>query len=185
MPTCVLCGHPRRRKSFVTYVRRGEVRYRNYCKTCHRDRMHRTDPAGSPEVREKWRTRRANYERTRSDPSYRAKWILVDAKKIDRRLGFERPQLEEAEVSQLIQQGCAYCGSLALQMTLDRIDNARGHDRDNVKPACFRCNLFRGDMPWEAWSFLAPYVKEALKRGLFGEWKSQSPRRKNNPLKAT
>jgi hypothetical protein len=55
-------------------------------------------------------------------------------------------------------------------MTLDRIDNKRGHSRANVVPACIRCNYARRDMPYAAWLCLAPGLRVALEQGLFGEW---------------
>lgn len=55
-------------------------------------------------------------------------------------------------------------------MTLDRIDNKMGHTKENVLPACIRCNNLRGDMPIQAWTFLVPKVKEAKESGLFEDW---------------
>jgi hypothetical protein len=55
-------------------------------------------------------------------------------------------------------------------MTVDRIDNNKGHLLTNVVPACLRCNLARGDMPYEAWLCLVPGLKEAREKGLFGAW---------------
>ena len=39
------------------------------------------------------------------------------------------------------------------QWTLERIDNARGHNRDNVEIACLRCNLRRRMMHHERFIF--------------------------------
>lgn len=61
-----------------------------------------------------------------------------------------------------------------LLSALDRIDNSKGHTKDNVRAACIRCNYMRGSMPFEAWEFLVPTIKEAVKRGLFGKWRSKS-----------
>jgi hypothetical protein len=55
-------------------------------------------------------------------------------------------------------------------MTLDRIDNDKGHTEDNVVPACIRCNYTRRSMPYEAWLVVAKGMREARERGLFGEW---------------
>jgi hypothetical protein len=54
--------------------------------------------------------------------------------------------------------------------TLDRIDNSKGHTRDNVVPACIRCNYARRNMPYEAWLCLTDGMKRARELGLFKEW---------------
>ncbi len=41
-------------------------------------------------------------------------------------------------------KSCSYCGRTN-GLGLDRIDNKRGHTKDNVVPACGKCNKFRGD----------------------------------------
>jgi len=55
-------------------------------------------------------------------------------------------------------------------MTLDRIDNDKGHTQDNVVPACIRCNYARRSMPYEAWLVVAKGMREAREQGLFGDW---------------
>jgi hypothetical protein len=44
------------------------------------------------------------------------------------------------------------------QWTLDRIDNSRGHNRDNVEIACLRCNLRRRIMHHERFIFTKQLV---------------------------
>lgn len=55
-------------------------------------------------------------------------------------------------------------------MSLDRIDNSKGHIQANVVPACIRCNYLRGSMPHEAWLNLVPTIRETRIKGLFGTW---------------
>jgi len=55
-------------------------------------------------------------------------------------------------------------------MTLDRINNEKGHTADNVIPACYRCNLIRRDMPYDAWMHVAPSIRSAREAGLFRDW---------------
>jgi len=55
-------------------------------------------------------------------------------------------------------------------MTLDRIDDAKGHTADNVVPACIRCNYARRDMPYKAWLVVAKAMRKARALGLFGNW---------------
>ncbi len=55
-------------------------------------------------------------------------------------------------------------------MTLDRLDNSKGHTKENVVPACYRCNMIKGNMPYEAWKFMVDGVKQARLANAFGEW---------------
>lgn len=43
-----------------------------------------------------------------------------------------------------IQKGCVYCGDME-KVGLDRLDNSKGHTRDNVVPCCSSCNSVRMD----------------------------------------
>lgn len=76
-------------------------------------------------------------------------------------------------VAGLIQNGCFYCGDTENLMTLDRIDNEKGHMKTNVNPACFRCNNIRNNMPYEAWMSIVPSVRFTHESGLFGNWKKR------------
>jgi len=55
-------------------------------------------------------------------------------------------------------------------MTLDRINNSKGHLMNNVVPACRRCNTTRGDMPYKAWLFLVDGMRKARLANAFGNW---------------
>jgi len=105
----------------------------------------------------------------RTDPKKRSKFILYDTAKTDKAHG--RPNdLDIAYVESRISEGCAYCGANNIKMTLDRMDNSGGHTKDNVVPACIRCNYLRRDMPYEAWLEIVPGVKAAVEKGKFGKW---------------
>jgi hypothetical protein len=98
--------------------------------------------------------------------------------------------LTKSETIELLSRQCSYCGETKLTMSLDRIDNALGHTRANVIPACVRCNFVRKDMPYEAWLTLAPAMRAAREAGLFGDWTGdihetrRRKLRKTNPLGA-
>jgi hypothetical protein len=98
-----------------------------------------------------------------------ARFILREARRSDTLRG-QTCDLTKSEIEQLIGRGCSYCGETALRMTLDRIDNSRGHTRDNVIPACIRCNYARRNMPYEAWLCLTDGMRRARELGLFKEW---------------
>lgn len=76
-------------------------------------------------------------------------------------------------VMDLISKSCTYCGNDKMRMTLDRIDNTKGHLIANVVPSCVRCNSIRMAMPYEAWLRIIPAVRAAFEEGLFGEWKNE------------
>lgn len=97
------------------------------------------------------------------------RWILQDARKWDAKHGMKFDLTKEF-IQKMIKNGCEYCGENNLRMTLDRIDNTKGHTKDNVRPACIRCNYLRRDMPYQAWLRLFPVVREIRELGLFGEW---------------
>jgi len=116
-------------------------------------------------LRKKWREQT---NRCRAKKSV-AERIVIDSKGSDRK-GHRSNDLTLEYVSALIANGCSYCGETTLRMTLDRVDNAIGHTKVNVVPACIRCNYLRRDMPFTTWMFLVPRVKEAVALGLFGTW---------------
>ena len=109
-----------------------------------------------------------------------AKFILSDSKKFDKKRCFDN-DLDHEFIEQTIANECHYCGETELKMTLDRIDNSKGHVKTNVLPACIRCNYLRRDMPIEAWMVVSIGVRKARNSGLFGSWDA-STKKKNSPL---
>ena len=97
------------------------------------------------------------------------KSIIKNAQGSDWKKGW-KPDLDYQFVKNLIYQGCCYCQSTHLQMTLDRIDNSIGHLKSNVVPACYRCNMMRGSMPYNAFLCLVPGIRLAASQDLFGSW---------------
>ena len=97
-----------------------------------------------------------------------ARWLLKGYRKRDREAGFGPTDLDYDTVESLIREPCSYCEDTKITMTLDRKD---------VVPACFRCNMLRGSMPYEAWLYVAKTVKEARLLGLFGTWIGPSANR--------
>jgi hypothetical protein len=97
------------------------------------------------------------------------RFILTDSKRSDRKRGYKN-DLDKTFIESLIGMGCSYCGDDKIRITLDRIDNSKGHTKDNVVPACIRCNYVRRHMPYAAWLILAPAMRRARKLGQFGDW---------------
>jgi hypothetical protein len=100
--------------------------------------------------------------------------MLKGYRKTDRASGLGPTDLSYDIIEDLIRNPCFYCDETEITMTLDRIDNTIGHIRSNVVPACFRCNMLRGSMPYAAWLVVSKAVKEARLLGLFGSWAGPS-----------
>lgn len=98
-----------------------------------------------------------------------AKAIYWDTRANDKGKGFHFP-LSVQEIENIISVPCSYCGESKLRLTLDRIDNTKGHTLDNVVCSCIRCNLLRRDMPYEAWLELRSGLKSAREKNLFRGW---------------
>ena len=77
---------------------------------------------------------------------------------------------------------CVYCEESNIRLTLDRIDNDKGHSVNNVNVACLRCNTLRQDLPIKVWLKLVPAIKESVEEGLFGDWKSLPPSRTSSDI---
>jgi hypothetical protein len=50
----------------------------------------------------------------------------------------------DEEIKIFLQQSCFYCGDIS-DIGLDRIDNLKGHCKENCLPCCTLCNLTRGN----------------------------------------
>jgi hypothetical protein len=129
------------------------------------------NPSKEARDREKVRAREIR-KRKRRDPAFVGKHILEDSRRYDRKKGFSN-DLDLAFIEDQIKDGCSYCGDTEMRPSLDRIDNDRGHLKDNVVAACVRCNLVRGNMPHAAWLELCEGMRRARLKGLFGDWQGK------------
>lgn len=136
------------------------------CKPCNKKEQRKKYNAAHKDEQKQYEHKRNKRLRT-SDV---AGTIVRDSKNTDKKKGREN-DLTRGFVNETISQPCSYCGDPAPQrMTVDRVDNSKGHLQSNVVAACSRCNRFRIDMPYEAWKLFWPALKEARIKGLFGEW---------------
>jgi hypothetical protein len=129
-----------------------------------------------------WKTKAKNswkYEKTaRNDLDRTGRFILKDSRNTDKKRGLAN-DLDRPFVDAMISQPCSYCGDTALRMTLDRINNEIGHTKANVVPACYRCNIIRRDMPYEAWLRFRDVLRRTREDGLFGDWQTKPMARKS------
>jgi hypothetical protein len=160
---CKTCGEEKPASEYRTKIQNARTYLRYECNICDNRRMRYSIVSEAVDGRRKL---------DRKDPRQRAKWLLQDCRKSDKKFNREN-DLDILFVSESISHGCFYCGDTTNLMTLDRIDNSRGHLKSNVNPACFRCNDLRSDMPYEAWRFIVPAIKEASEKGIFGKWNNR------------
>ena len=147
---------------------------RSYCNQCHNKRCSatrakRVERSAPSEIARSNRIRERNKQR-RLLPEFRASFIVEDSRKSDRKKGLENDLTIDYVESLIAERICCYCGETNLQITLDRFDNNIGHIAGNVAPACVRCNLLRGSMPFAAWRNMINVVRETREKGLFGDW---------------
>jgi hypothetical protein len=159
---CQVCERERPLGRFSKFTKNGKEYRRNICHAC-KQRIERRDPR----VRARYNAAQA---RQRKNNPVRSIW--TDSRKTDRKKNRENDLTKEF-IAEQIAKGCSYCGETKIRMTLDRIDNTRGHTMDNVVPACIRCNYVRGNMPYEAWLRLRAGLRKARREGLFGDWTGQ------------
>ena len=170
MKECKICKRLVDEKDFPLRSRHSHAS-RTSCRNCETaSRKARGYRALTVEQKKKKSLRTAaTHKRFRSNPANAAKIIVKDAKNTDNRKGFIN-DLTNDFVATLISDGCAYCGETSIKMTMDRIDNSRGHTQDNVVPACYRCNMIRRSMPYGAWLNIVPAIRDTLEKGLFTGW---------------
>ena len=170
MRTCRQCGSADR---LETSNSNGKGYTRSRCLDCKAkaSREWRATPEGSEATKRVERRRKQR----RAAGLDTEKWILVDTRRSDRKNGRENDLTREF-IAEEIAKGCSYCGENGIRMTLDRIDNSKGHTQDNVISACIRCNYTRRDMPHEAWLVVAKGMREAREMGLFEGWTGQARR---------
>jgi hypothetical protein len=75
--------------------------------------------------------------------SVRGKYIQYKAAAKRRSLVF---QLTLEQFKEYWGLPCSYCGADIRTIGLDREDNARGYEVDNVVPCCARCNMAKASM---------------------------------------
>lgn len=178
MRICKVCQESKPLEKFpVCSPKNSPKEYRNH--TCH-SCTYQENKKKYPHLVNKNREYHQKWEN--KNPEVKKMWGY---KSWDKKQGFSH-DLDLPFVKEMISQPCFYCGSShgIDKMTLDRIDNTKGHTKSNVNPACYRCNILRGDMPYAAWIFLAPAIREAHKQNLFGDWRlssKKSKKLKTNP----
>lgn len=161
MRLCRICEKEKEDTSFQQMANKAR---RRVCKACMRSRNYERNPEAALEHQARKRAR------------YPDMYVVIESRSSDKKKGLAGNDLDREFVREALAKSCTYCGGFELKMTLDRKDNSKAHTKSNVTPCCIRCNLLRGSMPYEAWSNIAPAVRDTFEKGLFGDWR-------NNPIK--
>lgn len=75
----------------------------------------------------------------------KASKMISTYKHLDKARGFEICDIDiDWMIENIIHKPCVYCGDTHL-VGCDRINNNKGHTKDNVVPCCCACNRFRND----------------------------------------
>ena len=146
--------------------------HRKSCRNCETQKRKSRSFAGTttPEFKDRRRRRdRISSKRHRADPKNTASYIVKNSKRSDVVHNREN-NLTKDFVEAAIANGCSYCGDKETKMTMDRIDNTKGHTTDNVVAACYRCNMIRRSMPYPAWIQIVPAIRKTFEDGLFDDW---------------
>lgn len=143
--------------------------YRNHlCSTCRSEYKKKYPSSAETQYKatSKYRSKRSLL---RASGEIAEVFIYDDCRKFDKKRGLVF-DLTRERIREIIKSGCAYCGEEGIRVGLDRIDNSRGHEENNVVAACARCNYLRRDMPHEAWMMIVPSVRAVREAGAFGSW---------------
>src|SRR6266446_1724986 len=85
-------------------------------------------------------------------------------KRNDKEKGFDLNLIPLSnEITEIIKNPCHFCGLSDKLRGLDRINNHRGHEKENVLPACEDCNIARSDhfTVGEMIKFIGPAIRMA------------------------
>lgn len=74
----------------------------------------------------------------------KASKMISSYKLKDRKKGFNTDIDIDWFIANVLNSKCVYCGDTK-RLGCDRIDNSKGHTKDNVVPCCYECNIARGN----------------------------------------
>jgi len=131
---CCRCKKEKDLKDF-NKQKRTKDGYRYYCKECERVylRVYRLNN------REKILKNAAKYHLNN-----REKHLIKEYKRKDKDKNRENDLTFEWFKENISSKPCLYCGETE-KIGADRIDNTKGHTKDNVVPCCYDCNTARSN----------------------------------------
>ena len=76
----------------------------------------------------------------------KASKMISSYKHKDRKMGVTVCDIDiDWMISNILKQKCVYCGDIR-RVGCDRVDNSKGHTKDNVVPCCYECNTMRNNL---------------------------------------
>lgn len=127
--TCVKCNEekPFTVDFFHKHIISGCYRHRSAsCIECHKKRMKVSNKVG--------------YQK------HRERALIRQYSKIDKKQGTLCDLSEQWFIDNISAQPCTYCGTTNRPIGADRIDNDKGHTKDNVVPCCKICNKVKNNI---------------------------------------
>jgi hypothetical protein len=106
------------------------------------------------------------YHRQRAKSIYNAnreRSLIKDYTKTDKMKNLNCDLTIEWMKENITSKSCIYCGETN-QIGCDRIDNNKGHTKDNVVPCCTTCNMAKGNRfsSKEMIDFIGPAIRSAI-----------------------
>jgi hypothetical protein len=131
---CTKCGVEKPITEYHTKKHKDKTYLRSECKACGyiQNKKRRNSEAGK-EINK--------IHRTKAKSKYDVAKGIAKRRGIAFNLSFE-------EFAELTQHDCAYCGGelSKYSYSLDRKDNAKGYEIQNVVPCCIRCNMVKSNI---------------------------------------
>lgn len=123
---------------------------RNVCKECRK--KEKNEYFSRPEVKERNKRYYQEHKHEMRDRLNVYYWTLVSqyhqyvkmAKKKGRSF-----DLSKDECKEYYNTNCFYCGEEYKGLRMDRIDSAKGYEKDNVRPCCWSCNFMKNNLSEE------------------------------------
>lgn len=82
----------------------------------------------------------------------------------DKKKGFDKPDYDlNWFIENIMKQECVYCGDNK-RIGADRIDNNKGHTKDNIIPCCLECNTARSNLFTHEEMFMIGKVIKKIKK---------------------
>lgn len=110
------------------------------CRSCDNESSRKRHEArrNDPDYKERRKASREKHKIKRPETQ-----LFNNYRTVDRLKGWVNDLTKET-VKEITGHPCVYCGATD-KIGLDRLDNSKPHNRNNVVPACGKCNVIRGD----------------------------------------
>ena len=112
-----------------------------------------------------------DYKESNTPIREKASKMISTYKLNDKKMGFEKICDIDIDwmINNIITQKCIYCGD-ERRVGCDRIDNNKGHTKDNVVPCCYDCNCARNNnFSYEEMKVLGKTIREIKNNRLISE----------------